>query len=176
MGWTEPNRAYSKYWERWIWPVRVKTQIIILSLWPLRPSFPSQRWTACRPPFSEPNAVSRQPTFCTDNGKRKLNHYVGIKSTRVNVHLYSSRSNGSTRSISKTTSSRSRKKSEAEAVTELEKDAFYVVRKGDIVGVYKNFSDCQAQLSSSVNLHFFYSFLFTVLNKCGWSWKLFTFY
>uniref|UniRef100_A0A5B7CCX0 RNase H type-1 domain-containing protein n=1 Tax=Davidia involucrata TaxID=16924 RepID=A0A5B7CCX0_DAVIN len=31
-----------------------------------------------------------------------------------------------------------------------EKDAFYVVRKGDIVGVYKSLSDCQAQLGSSV--------------------------
>lgn len=26
-----------------------------------------------------------------------------------------------------------------------EKDAFYVVRKGDIIGVYKSFADCQAQ-------------------------------
>ncbi|KAM7511431.1 hypothetical protein LguiB_010306 [Lonicera macranthoides] len=31
-----------------------------------------------------------------------------------------------------------------------EKDAFYVVRKGDIVGVYKSLIDCQAQLGSSV--------------------------
>jgi ribonuclease HI len=31
-----------------------------------------------------------------------------------------------------------------------EKDAFYVVRKGDIVGVYKSLTDCQAQLASSV--------------------------
>jgi len=29
-------------------------------------------------------------------------------------------------------------------------NAFYVVRKGDVVGVYKSFSDCQAQVSSSV--------------------------
>lgn len=33
---------------------------------------------------------------------------------------------------------------------EEEKNAFYVVRKGDIVGVYKNLSDCQAQVGSSV--------------------------
>ncbi|XP_078427695.1 uncharacterized protein LOC144700152 isoform X2 [Wolffia australiana] len=32
-----------------------------------------------------------------------------------------------------------------------ENNAFYVVRKGDIVGVYKNFSDCQDQLSTSVS-------------------------
>ncbi|PKU85684.1 hypothetical protein MA16_Dca003425 [Dendrobium catenatum] len=31
-----------------------------------------------------------------------------------------------------------------------ESDAFYVVRKGDIVGIYKSLSDCQAQVSSSV--------------------------
>ncbi|KAK8965100.1 putative ribonuclease H protein [Platanthera guangdongensis] len=29
-------------------------------------------------------------------------------------------------------------------------DAFYVVRKGDMVGIYKRLSDCQAQVSSSV--------------------------
>lgn len=33
---------------------------------------------------------------------------------------------------------------------EEEKDAFYVVRKGDIVGIYKTLSDCQAQAGSSV--------------------------
>ncbi|KAH8510980.1 hypothetical protein H0E87_008497 [Populus deltoides] len=32
---------------------------------------------------------------------------------------------------------------------EEEKDAFYVVRKGDIIGVYNNFSDCQLQAQSS---------------------------
>lgn len=31
-----------------------------------------------------------------------------------------------------------------------EKDAFYVVRKGDVIGVYKNLSDCQAQAGFSV--------------------------
>lgn len=35
-------------------------------------------------------------------------------------------------------------------VMEEEKDAFFVVRKGDVVGVYKTFSDCQAQVGSSV--------------------------
>ncbi|RZC79769.1 hypothetical protein C5167_042345 [Papaver somniferum] len=33
---------------------------------------------------------------------------------------------------------------------EEEKDAFYVVRKGDIVGIYKSLSDCQAQVGNSV--------------------------
>ncbi|KAK3413265.1 hypothetical protein EUGRSUZ_I01834 [Eucalyptus grandis] len=32
---------------------------------------------------------------------------------------------------------------------EEEKNAFYVVRKGDVVGVYKSLSDCQAQVGSS---------------------------
>lgn len=31
-----------------------------------------------------------------------------------------------------------------------EKDAFYVVRKGDVIGVYKNLSDLQALLRTSV--------------------------
>ncbi|KAH0991590.1 hypothetical protein GBA52_003073 [Prunus armeniaca] len=84
--------------------------------------------------------------------KRKLDLSCGVKcinleSTRFHAQLYSSRSKASS---SKTTSSRTRRKSEAEPVVELEKDAFYVVRKGDIVGVYKSFSDCQAQLSSSI--------------------------
>ena len=35
-----------------------------------------------------------------------------------------------------------------------EKDAFYVVRKGEIVGVYRSFSECQQQASSSVISHF----------------------
>lgn len=47
-------------------------------------------------------------------------------------------------------------KSSTEAVMEEknEKDAYFVVRKGDVVGVYNTFSECQAQLTSSVN--FFY--------------------
>ena len=31
-----------------------------------------------------------------------------------------------------------------------EKEGFFVVRKGDIIGVYKNFNACQAQVGSSV--------------------------
>ncbi|XVE92498.1 hypothetical protein REPUB_Repub01dG0102600 [Reevesia pubescens] len=33
---------------------------------------------------------------------------------------------------------------------ENEKDAFFVVRKGDVIGVYKSFADCQAQVGSSI--------------------------
>lgn len=31
-----------------------------------------------------------------------------------------------------------------------EKDAFYIVRKGDIIGVYRSLSECQEQAGSSV--------------------------
>lgn len=64
-------------------------------------------------------------------------------------------------------------KVEPEAVMEQEKDAFYEVRKGDIVGVYNSLSDSQAQVGSSVILLgtslsiiflvFFFSFLFVYL-------------
>ncbi|XP_048229968.1 uncharacterized protein LOC8280792 isoform X2 [Ricinus communis] len=49
--------------------------------------------------------------------------------------------------------SRERKLDPTESATapmEQEKDAFFVVRKGDVVGVYKSFTDCQAQIGSSV--------------------------
>ncbi|XP_065859583.1 uncharacterized protein [Euphorbia lathyris] len=35
-------------------------------------------------------------------------------------------------------------------VMEQVKDDFYVMRKGDLVGVYKNFTDCQAQVGTSI--------------------------
>jgi hypothetical protein len=41
-------------------------------------------------------------------------------------------------------------------------EPFYVVRKGDVIGIYKNLADCQAQVSNSVNIFFsasFYHFL-----------------
>ncbi|GLT53019.1 hypothetical protein SLA2020_263180 [Shorea laevis] len=42
------------------------------------------------------------------------------------------------------------KHNDSELVMEQEKDAFFVVRKGDIVGVYKSLTDCQAQVGSSI--------------------------
>ncbi|XP_020573204.1 uncharacterized protein LOC110019743 isoform X2 [Phalaenopsis equestris] len=36
------------------------------------------------------------------------------------------------------------------AKMEEDSEAFYVVRKGDVIGIYKCFSDCQAQVSSSL--------------------------
>lgn len=45
-----------------------------------------------------------------------------------------------------------------------ERDAFYVVRKGDIIGIYKSFSDCQAQAGFSVNsAPFFFNFTSQIL-------------
>lgn len=59
----------------------------------------------------------------------------------------------------------SKKKSKPEAVMEddKEKEAFFVVRKGDIVGVYKTLSDCQDQVSSSVILLTCPCFQFSIL-------------
>ncbi|VVA92328.1 unnamed protein product [Arabis nemorensis] len=55
------------------------------------------------------------------------------------AHCYSSRSKAA-----KT------KMSTAVSVTDKEKDAFFLVRKGDVIGIYKDLSDCQAQVGSSV--------------------------
>lgn len=42
----------------------------------------------------------------------------------------------------------------ADKEKEKEKDAFFVVRKGDVIGIYKDLNDCQAQVGSSVNTIF----------------------
>ncbi|XP_042941547.1 uncharacterized protein LOC122276123 isoform X2 [Carya illinoinensis] len=75
--------------------------------------------------------------------------YSGIKAinlelvlTKIRVRCYSSPRSGKS-------ASRSRKL-DSEPVMEQEKDAFFVVRKGDIVGVYKSLTDCQAQVGSSI--------------------------
>uniref|UniRef100_A0A803MBW5 RNase H type-1 domain-containing protein n=1 Tax=Chenopodium quinoa TaxID=63459 RepID=A0A803MBW5_CHEQI len=58
------------------------------------------------------------------------------------IHCYSSKRKSPTKRKSKP---------EPEPVVEdgkeMEKDAFFVVRKGDVVGVYKTLSECQAQIS-----------------------------
>ncbi|CAH8312993.1 unnamed protein product [Eruca vesicaria subsp. sativa] len=41
-------------------------------------------------------------------------------------------------------------KSKTVTVADKEKDAFFVVRKGDVIGIYKDLNDCQAQVGSSV--------------------------
>ncbi|AEE30476.1 Ribonuclease H domain [Arabidopsis thaliana x Arabidopsis arenosa] len=57
------------------------------------------------------------------------------------VHSYSSRSKAvKSKMLSSTVVS----------AVDKEKDAFFVVRKGDVIGIYKDLSDCQAQVGSSV--------------------------
>lgn len=70
---------------------------------------------------------------------------------RFRVQCYSSRRS----STAKTSRSR---KLNTEPVMEQDKDEFFVVRKGDVVGVYKSLTECQAQVGSSV---IFFSPLFT---------------
>ncbi|CAL1379869.1 unnamed protein product [Linum trigynum] len=43
-----------------------------------------------------------------------------------------------------------KRKSLEQKETDMEKDSFFVVRKGDVVGVYKTFNECQAQVGSSI--------------------------
>ncbi|KAJ0095283.1 hypothetical protein Patl1_16223 [Pistacia atlantica] len=62
---------------------------------------------------------------------------------RFRVQCYSSRRS----STAKTSRSR---KLNTEPVMEQDKDEFFVVRKGDVVGVYKSLAECQAQVGSSV--------------------------
>lgn len=52
------------------------------------------------------------------------------------------------------------KPDELEKIADLSDGAFYVVRKGDAIGVYKNFADCQHQVckSSTVSTEFFHRF------------------
>ncbi|XP_057950368.1 uncharacterized protein LOC131145236 isoform X1 [Malania oleifera] len=77
---------------------------------------------------------------CEHAGIRAIN--LESLSTRFHVHCYSSKKS------SKSTS-RSRK-SDPKPVIKDEKAEFFVVRKGDVVGVYKSLSDCQAQVGSSI--------------------------
>lgn len=57
---------------------------------------------------------------------------------------------------------------------EKEKDAFFVVRKGDVVGIYKTLTDSQAQVGSSVILFRTSYLLFVfILFTNSWSFSLF---
>ncbi|KAK9119625.1 hypothetical protein Scep_017718 [Stephania cephalantha] len=64
--------------------------------------------------------------------------------TRFRVQCFSTARRG------RKAASPSRKPEGESAVMEEDKNAFYVVRKGDLVGVYKSLSECQAQVGSSV--------------------------
>lgn len=61
-------------------------------------------------------------------------------------------------------------------IMEEEKDAFYVVRKGDIVGLYKSFSECQAQAGFSVNVFYLLSYFQMLILVCKWSFLLCCFF
>ncbi|KAK6281623.1 hypothetical protein POUND7_015448 [Theobroma cacao] len=82
--------------------------------------------------------------------KRNFQH-AGVKTvdlefllTRFHAQCYSARKSSSGKKAPRT------KKVDPEPVMENEKDAFYVVRKGDVVGVYKSFADCRAQVGPSI--------------------------
>lgn len=87
--------------------------------------------------------------------------HLEFLSTRFRVQCYSSRKPSLKASVKK------KKDPQPTTVMDHENDAFFVVRKGDVVGVYKNFADCQAQVGSSVinllNCHpmlYFFTFAF----------------
>ncbi|KAM1387959.1 hypothetical protein ACFX2I_016141 [Malus domestica] len=87
--------------------------------------------------------------------KKRLDLCAGIKPISIESAVTTFRiqpySSARSSSGSKTTPSRSRRrKADSEPVMEPEKEGYYVVRKGDVVGVYHSFSDCQAQLGSSI--------------------------
>ncbi|KAE8704977.1 RNase H family protein, putative isoform 2 [Hibiscus syriacus] len=68
---------------------------------------------------------------------------------RFRTRCYSSRSSYSSSSARKK-ASRTKKVDPEQPPMENERDAFFVVRKGDVVGVFKSFAECQAQVGSSV--------------------------
>ncbi|KAG6766069.1 hypothetical protein POTOM_030134 [Populus tomentosa] len=70
--------------------------------------------------------------------------HLEFLSTRFRIQCYSSRKPSLKASI------RKKKDSQPTTVMDHEKDAIFFVRKGDVVGVYKNFADCEAQLGTSI--------------------------
>jgi hypothetical protein len=54
-----------------------------------------------------------------------------------------------------------------------EKDAFYVVKKGNVVGIYKSFADIQPLLSSSVCIHLFPTLLCSSFMQSFFVFELF---
>ncbi|KAM6566578.1 hypothetical protein CsatA_025706 [Cannabis sativa] len=73
--------------------------------------------------------------------------------TSFGARFYSSKKatkSDSSSSSSGTETTPRRRKLKPEPAMDQEKDAFYVVRKGDVIGVYRNLNDCQAQVGSSI--------------------------
>ncbi|XP_068462750.1 uncharacterized protein [Phaseolus vulgaris] len=91
--------------------------------------------------------ANRSPQHCSFP---TISEFCQIRSLRSEL-VFTTRC-FSTKKGRKSDSSSSRlHKAEPEApVMEKEKDAFYVVRKGDVVGIYNSLADSQAQVGSSV--------------------------
>ncbi|XP_052172776.1 uncharacterized protein LOC127788482 [Diospyros lotus] len=68
---------------------------------------------------------------------------LGLRLTIFRVQCYSPHMGGRGKSRSR--------KLDSKPFMDEEKNAFFVVRKGDIVGIYKNLSDCQIQVGSSIS-------------------------
>ncbi|XXG60567.1 hypothetical protein AAC387_Pa04g2436 [Persea americana] len=93
------------------------------------------------------HSIMRSSLFgFSSSWKRSIRH-AGIKVTKLDILLmrfpvqcYSTRRAPASRLP----------KSNPRPSMEEESKAFYVVRKGDIIGIYKNLDDCQTQVSSSV--------------------------
>lgn len=66
----------------------------------------------------------------------------GLSLSRSRVQCYSSKVPGG--------GSSRKRKTGPKALLKDDKDSFFVVRKGDLVGVYKSLSECQAQVGTSV--------------------------
>lgn len=101
--------------------------------------------------------------------RKRVDHYAAIISSQNEFLLTRFRASCySTRKASGVGKSKT-KKSDSKLVKMLgeEKNAFFVVRKGDLVGVYKNLSDCQAQVGSSVH-SFIASYTFALISLFVW--------
>ncbi|KAL6520671.1 hypothetical protein OROMI_032231 [Orobanche minor] len=85
--------------------------------------------------YSHPLRITSFP----NSGDRTVN--LGMFLTRFQSRCYSSKksSGGSSR----------KRKVDNEPIMK-DKEEFFVVRKGDLLGVYKSFSDCQAQVGTSI--------------------------
>ncbi|KAK2985329.1 hypothetical protein RJ640_029473, partial [Escallonia rubra] len=80
-------------------------------------------------------------SFFTPSWSRSYEH-AGVKACYSTRRGSGSKGGGS--------KSRAKKQPDPEPEMADEKNAFFVVRKGDVVGVYKNFNECQAQVGTSI--------------------------
>lgn len=100
-------------------------------------------------------AKNRSLTLCPSSFSfpRKSEHCGVVRSFRSELVLTRFRTRCySTRKGRKSGSSSRLQKVEEPEMEQQEKDAFFVVRKGDVVGIYNSLSDSHAQVGSSVIL------------------------